>query len=259
MLTSTFVHAPGVGPATEQMLWSQGAIDWKSYQDRAQELRLPARHREALETTVADSIAALEEARIDYFAHNLAKKEHWRAVSEFSKIGYLDIETDGGFGPDSITVIGLYDGFETHTYLKDKNLAQFAFECQDYDGFVTFFGTGFDIPFLKRRFPVLESVFADRFHVDLCPLLKRLGHRGGLKSIEKQLGIARVEEADGLSGTDAIRLWREYRRGGRHSEEALRLLLSYNQEDVVNMKFLLDYALPRMRADSGFPSEIVTA
>ena len=37
MLTSTFVHAPGVGPATEQMLWSQGAIDWKSYQERAKE------------------------------------------------------------------------------------------------------------------------------------------------------------------------------------------------------------------------------
>ena len=80
--------------------------------------------------------------------------------------------------PDSITLIGLYDGFEMRAYVKGENLAQFAYECQDFDGFVTFFGTGFDVPFLKRRFPVLESVFADRLHVDLCPLLSASAIRG---------------------------------------------------------------------------------
>ena len=83
--------------------------------------------------------------------------------------------------------------------------------------------------------------------------MPRQGERRPIVGVRlSSAGIARVDEADGLSGTDAIRLWREYRRGGRRSEEALRLLLSYNREDVVNMKFLLDYALPRMREDSGF-------
>ena len=213
---------------------------------------LPSRHKDSLRETVEDSLAALGAGRADYFARNLPAREHWRAVSQFPKIGYLDIETNGGMSADSITLIGLYDGDETHFYVKGENLAQFAYEAQDYDGFVTFFGTGFDLPFLKRRFPVLESVFADRFHVDLCPLLKRLGQTGGLKRIEQRLGIARIPETDGLSGMDAVRLWRAYRRGGRDAEEARRLLLLYNKEDVVNMETLLHYALPRLETRAGY-------
>lgn len=252
MLTATFIHAPGIGSATERSLWAQGATSWQAYQEGGERLRIPSRHKAALQTTVEDSLAALEDARADYFARNLPKREHWRAVSDFPRLGFLDIETDGGMGPDSVTVIGLYDGHEMHTYLKGQNLAQFAYECQDYDGFVTFFGTGFDVPFLKRRFPVLENVFADRFHIDLCPLLKRLGHTGGLKRIEQTLRITRTPEAEGLSGLDAVRLWRAYRRGGHGADDALRTLLAYNKEDVVNMKLLLEYALPRLTEASGY-------
>ena len=252
MLTATFIHAPGIGSVTERSLWAQGAVSWQAYIENLSRLRIPPRHHTTLQATVEDSIAALDEARVDYFARNLPKKEHWRATSHFPKIGYLDIETNGGMSADSITVIGLYDGEEFHKYVKGQNLPQFAYECQDYDGFVTFFGTGFDLPFLKRRFPVLENVFADRLHIDLCPLLKRLGHTGGLKRIEQSLGIARVPEADGLNGMDAVRLWRTYRQGGRHAEGALHQLLAYNKEDVVNMKTLLEYAQPRLREAAGY-------
>lgn len=257
MLTSTFIHAPGLGPAGERALWAQGALTWEMFLERATQLSVPARIRQTLPASIEESIAHLDAARADYFARLLPRREHWRVAQHFPKLGYLDIETNGGNAADAITVIGLYDGTETHTYIKGQNLAQFAYECQDYDGFVTFFGTGFDVPFLKRRFPVLESVFADRFHIDLCPLLRRLGYRGGLKSIEQQLGLARVPETDGLSGMDAVRLWRLWRRGGPGAEDALRLLLAYNREDVVNLKWLLEFALPRLREHAGFPQESV--
>jgi len=252
MLTSTFIHAPGVGPAAEQALWAQGITDWQKYLDHSHTLKLPPRHKIELAETVAESVTALAEERTDYFARVLPKREHWRATSHFPKIGYLDIETDGGMGSDSITLIGLYDGFDMHFYVKGENLAEFAYDCQDYDGFVTFFGTGFDVPFLKRRFPVLESVFADRLHIDLCPMLKRLGHTGGLKRIEQELKISRVPETDGLSGMDAVRLWRAFRRGGRGADEARSLLLAYNREDVINMQTLLNYARPRLEAKAGY-------
>ncbi len=71
MLTATFIHAPGVGPATEQSLWAQGATSWQAYLDRADELRLAPRHKIALRQTVEDSVAALEEARADFFAQAL--------------------------------------------------------------------------------------------------------------------------------------------------------------------------------------------
>ena len=256
MLTATYIHAPGIGQATERSLWEQGATSWQAFQQNAAGLRLSPRQSTILTVTVEASITALAETRVDYFAHAFPKREHWRAVSEFGeKIGFLDIETDGGVGADSVTVIGLYDGYEMHTYVKGENLAQFAYECQEYDGFVTFFGTGFDLPFLKRRFPVLENVFADRFHIDLCPLLRRLGYRGGLKKIEHDLKINRVPETDGLDGMDAVRLWQAYRRGGRGADEARKLLLAYNKEDVVNMKTLLDFALPKMKEDSGWTGQ----
>ena len=255
MLTSTFIHAPGVGPATEQSLWAQGVTSWQEYLDHHHALKLPPRHKIALAETLEDSVAALEEARADYFARAFPKREHWRAVSHFPKIGFLDIETNGGMSNDSITLIGLYDGFEMRFYVKGENLAEFAYDCQDFDGFVTFFGTGFDIPFLKRRFPVLESVFADRLHIDLCPMLKRLGHTGGLKRIEQQLKISRVPETDGLSGMDAVRLWRAFRRGGKGADEARQLLLAYNQEDVINMQTLLNYARPRLEAKAGYKTK----
>jgi uncharacterized protein YprB with RNaseH-like and TPR domain len=212
------------------------------------------RQREALKRTVEDSLSSLDARRVDYFAQVIARKEQWRAASHFPALGYLDIETDGGFGAHSVTVIGLYDGCEMRAYWNGHNLAQFAYDCQEFDGFVTFFGTGFDLPFLRRRFPVLDNVFADRLHIDLCPLLKRLGHSGGLKRIEEKLRIPRVPESEGLSGNDAVRLWRHWQRGGKNADDALRLLLAYNREDCVNMKLLLDYALPKMHEATGFPA-----
>ena len=252
MLTATFLHAPGVGPATEHSLWAQGATHWQHVLDDADGLKLPPRHRQTLANVLPESLLALQEGRVDYFARALKRGEHWRATSHFPRLGFLDIETDGGMGSDSVTVIGLGDGHDVRLYVKGRDLPQFADDCRDFDGFVTFFGTGFDLPMLVRRFPSLASVFAERLHVDLCPLLKRLGYRGGLKRIEHQLGIARVPEADGLSGMDAVRLWRVYRGGGRGSDDALRLLLAYNREDVANMKTLLDFALPRLQTHAGY-------
>jgi uncharacterized protein YprB with RNaseH-like and TPR domain len=256
MLTATFLHAPGVGPATERSLWNQGAYDWNLFMAQRGALTIPQRQRLSLMETVAESCEMLAQERRDWFARRLPRKEHWRAVSQFPKIAYLDIETDGGMDSSAVTVIGLSDGLETHCYVKGRDLDQFAVDCQDYDGFVTFFGGGFDIPFLKRRFPALGAVFADRFHIDLCPLLKRLGHRGGLKRVETQLGIVRVPETEGLDGLDAVRLWRTYRQGGGDAEEALRLLLAYNKEDVINMKPLLEYALPRLQSLTGYNNEV---
>ena len=59
---------------------------------------------------------------------------------------------------------------------------------------------------------------------------------------------------EGLNGFDAVRLWRLYNRGGRGAEEARRLLIAYNREDVVNMKTLLGCALPKLREDAGWNS-----
>jgi uncharacterized protein YprB with RNaseH-like and TPR domain len=57
------------------------------------------------------------------------------------------------------------------------------------------------------------------------------------------MGIQRSAATAGLSGWDAVRLWREYRRGRRQS---LDILLAYNAEDVRNMTDLLAEGYKRL-------------
>jgi len=256
MLTSTFIHAPGIGKTTETGLWRQGALSWGEFLEDPSAYKVGPSKKQGLIETVERSALMLADRRADYFARSLPSREHWRAIKEFPRIGFLDIETDGGTSGNSITIIGLGDGYETKIYVKGVDLPAFAYECQEYDGFVTFFGGGFDLPMLQRRFPVLQSVFADRLHIDLCPLLRRLGYKGGLKSIERQLKINRVPETEGLSGLDAVRLWDIYQRKGVGAEDALRLLLAYNREDVENMKLLLDFAFPKLIEDAGWLNKL---
>ena len=57
--------------------------------------------------------------------------------------------------------------------------------------------------------------------------------RGGLKSVERQLGIKR--KLKDVDGRGAVELWYEYEAG---NEGALSKLLKYNEEDLVNLEKL---------------------
>jgi len=250
MLTATFTHAQGIGPLTERRLWDAGILTWQAALSApAADLPLTVAQRTMLMPVLEESVAALERRDYRYFSRSLPAKDHWRAAPEFmDRLGFLDIETNGAYGGDAITVIGVYDNIESRIYVRDRDLDEFAEDAAKYSVWVTFFGGGFDIPLLRQRFPQLPF---DQIHIDLCPVLRRLGYRGGLKSIEHQLGIQRAEEVEGLGGWDAVQLWRRWR--SNRDEEALRLLLQYNREDIENLSLLLAFAYGRLKAASGFP------
>ncbi|HET6456469.1 MAG TPA: ribonuclease H-like domain-containing protein [Armatimonadota bacterium] len=254
MLTSTFIHVQGVGYTTERRIWEMGAQTWEQFLEMHPSLPLTDAKKALIIPRVEESIASLSARDHAFFAQTIPSKEHWRAVSEFGgELAYLDIETTGCYRHDEITVIGLYDGIEMRTFIRGKNLDEFPDAVSNYKMLATFFGSGFDIPFIRRMFPNLKL---DQLHVDLCHLLRRLGLTGGLKSIEGKLGIVRRPECEGLDGWDAVRLWREYRRG---SDEALKLLLLYNEEDVINMKGLLEYGYDRLlRETRGRGESLIT-
>jgi uncharacterized protein len=249
MLTRTFVHLPGVGYATEAKWWRAGVADWAAFLESAyahpgaEARRLAGAARlTAMAERVSESQERLSAGDHRYFARELAGRDHWRAFPEFGeRAAYLDIETTGGTEGEDITVIGLYDGRTMRAWIKGRDLDAFPEAVGEYAVLVTFFGTGFDLPMLRRRFPDLPF---DQLHVDLCHALKRLGYRGGLKKIEGEVGLLRSPETRGLSGWDAVRLWREYRFG---SAEALDLLLRYNREDVVNLQALMELAYDGLR------------
>ncbi len=188
------------------------------------------------------SVAALNAGNHQYFERLLGSREAWRAWPEFrDRVLYLDIETDGGPAGDSVTMIGLYDGSEFVALTKGEDLADFPDKMSQAGMIVTFFGLGFDVPMLKKAFP--QAPF-DQIHMDLCFALKRVGVRGGLKKIERQFGIARSGETDGLDGRDAIYLWQRHLRG---DGDALRILTEYNKEDVVNLERLAEITYNKLR------------
>jgi hypothetical protein len=245
LLERTFVHIPGVGAHTERALWNSGCHTWSDLLGGLDRYSCGTADRREVVDHLERSASALSEGRYQYFAPKLGMSEAWRAWPDFrDRCVYLDIETDGGRSGSAVTTIGLYDGNGFQGLVRDIDLGNFPDIISQYSMIVTFFGAGFDLPMLQKRFPSLRY---DQIHLDLCPTLRRLGLKGGLKSIEKQLGLARGEDTDGLTGLDAIRLWRQYQRG---STKALETLIAYNREDVVNLETLAEYAYKRLKAAS---------
>lgn len=253
MLRSTFIHIDGIAHATEQRLWRAGFEDWHALLAYEGELDGVASHGYFREQ-VAESIERLESGHHQFFARPLGLREAWRAFHDFrDSCVYLDIETDGGQSGDSITTIGMYDGVQYTCLVKGSDLENFRDAISKYSMIVTFFGSGFDLPMLNKRFRGLDL---DQIHIDLCPTLRQVGLRGGLKKIEKQLGIGRSDETDGLNGLDAVRLWRRYDRFG--DDAALETLIAYNREDVVNLEHLAEYAYSHLWRATRATAELAT-
>jgi uncharacterized protein YprB with RNaseH-like and TPR domain len=171
-----------------------------------------------------------------------------RAVKKFNKICYVDIETTGlGRGDDYTTVIGLYDGSNVKSYIHGKNINDFLEEVSKYETVVTFNGTLFDLPFIRREF---ANVKLPPIHVDLRFVLASLEIKGGLKKIEEKFGLEREDDLKGLNGYDAVLLWKKYKKD--NDEAALDKLVRYNAADIQNLKFLLNYAYDEKSKRLGF-------
>ena len=240
MLRRTFVHVPGIGATTEKSLWRQGCADWSCYLEGSSRYSTGRADRGEVREFIERSESALEGREHQFFGRHLGLKDAWRAYESFrDSCVYLDIETDGA----SITMIGMYADGEFTCLTKGENLENFRDEISRYAMVVTFNGAAFDLPALRRSFRGLDI---DQIHIDLCPLLRKLGFRGGLKKIEKTLGIERPEDVAELTGFDAIILWRRYY--GLDDARALERLIAYNREDCVNMVRLAEIACERLQA-----------
>ncbi|MBN1804816.1 MAG: ribonuclease H-like domain-containing protein [Sedimentisphaerales bacterium] len=151
---------------------------------------------------------------------------------------YLDIETTGlNYCYSDITVIGiaLEKSKKCHVVqliendLYEKKLLD---SLEGVDEIYTYNGSRFDLPFIKTRLGIdLNQCFK---HTDLMYDCWKHNLKGGLKVVEKLLDIKR--KLTNVDGYVAVRLWFDYVND--HNKQALRSLLDYNQEDVVNLRFL---------------------
>lgn len=236
MLTNTFVHVPGLGSVSEQRLWERGVLTWE---DALGLEKLPpgVRGGDKLATWLKMSVAQHARREAKFFCQALPTADRWRLFSEFrGETAYLDIETTGLGGPDDhITTIAVWDGERLKTYVWGDNLEEFADDIEAYRLLVTFNGATFDLPFLRREF----HIRLEQAHIDLRFVLAGMGFAGGLKRVEKSLGLERGGVAD-LDGYDAVLLWQEYR--DTKERGALETLLAYNAMDAVVLEQLLVFA-----------------
>jgi len=155
--------------------------------------------------------------------------EHWRLFADLrDRVRFLDIETLGLALEDPITVVGISDGQACSTLVRGRDLTRerLARALHGAGLLVTFNGTGFDVPRLRRAFPGLAW---DLPHFDLAVEGRRLGLHGGLKRVERRLGYTRPRDLRGADGPEAVRLWRAH---GAGDPRALRRLVRYCQADV---------------------------
>jgi uncharacterized protein YprB with RNaseH-like and TPR domain len=242
MLNNTYIHIPGVGKSLEQKIWAQGIRTWEEFLEMEDKISIPPARKARISEEIRKSSAHLAAKDCCFFSQCLPSAEHWRAYPLFSdSVAFFDIETTGlSQRRDKITVVGIYDGKEVKSFIKNINLDDVVGEFSKYRLLVSFNGARFDLPFIKSEFPEIEF---KQLHVDLMYPLRRIGYNGGLKNIEKLLGISRSEDTEGLTGFDAVRLWKKYERGDM---EALDKLVEYNKEDVMNLKTIIELTYHKM-------------
>lgn len=231
MLRNTFCHVPGIGPKSENRLWSSGIMTWEDALDQSSELE---RDFPLLHMRICESLGSLEDDDPGYFGRRLPANYLWRLFPDFRhSTAYLDIETNGlGGDRGYVTTIAMYDGDRLYHYVKGHNLDQFARDAANYKVLVTYNGKCFDVPFIESHLRVPMN----QVHIDLRFLLKGLGYTGGLKGCEKKLGLDR-QELDGVNGYFAVLLWRDFRE--KRNRKALETLLAYNVLDAVNLEYLM--------------------
>lgn len=235
MIKNTFILLDGIGEKRERKLWREGILTWDDFFVCKEILDIDCERKKFYDEFLYEAQEALSFRDCLFFSKALKKREHWRLFDQFLEDAVcLDIETNG-LTPEKggyVTVVGLYSLKGYTSLIKGENLSEKILQdyLDNYKYLITFYGTVFDIPFLKKEFPKLQIDHIP--HFDLFFAAKRLGIQGGLKKIETLFLVERDEELKGLNGYDAVKFWRAYLSG--HSE-SLDMLISYNRADTENL------------------------
>lgn len=244
MIENTFILLDGIGAVTERRLWQQNILTWNDFISVQKIKRISSKRKKDYDKKLENAQIKLKNENCTFFSQCLDAKEHWRLYEPWkNKACFLDIETTGFH--HGITMVGIYSYQGYTCFIKGENLEKDALEkeLEKYNILVTFYGRAFDVPFIQREL----GIAIDIPHIDLCFTGKKLGLKGGLKKVEKCVGIERDEDIKGMDGFDAVRLWKKYEKG---DDTSLELLIKYNRADTVNLKVLADIMYGKLKQDT---------
>jgi uncharacterized protein YprB with RNaseH-like and TPR domain len=236
-LENSFIPADGVGETTERRLWERGVTHWEDVLDGA----VSGKRGENLRAFVQRARPRLERGETAFFDAALPSGERWRLAENFraGACGF-DIETTGLDSASSVvTTVSFHRDGETTTLVRGEDLTaeNVAAQFDAADLLVSFNGKRFDVPFLEDEL----GVDVTTPHLDLMYTCRQLGLTGGLKEVEREVGVARDSDVD---GREAVDLWHRYARDG--DDAALDRLVHYNRLDAENLLTLLDETAGRL-------------
>jgi len=229
---NSFIPVRGVGEKTERRLWRDGIRDWEAFEEHGP---LSGKRRNRTMEYIEEARFALRSKDAEFFVRRHPDSEAWRVSRTFEEDAcFFDIETTGlDCNRNKITVVSFHMDTETTTLVRGDDLTPGNVESvlQEAGMLVSYNGKRFDAPFLEADL----GLDVDTPHLDLMYMCRRLGMTGGLKTVEKELGIGRngVEDID---GREAVRLWYAYEDG---DTDALERLIEYNRYDTCNLRTLL--------------------
>ena len=243
-IENSFVPAEGVGERRERSVWESGILTWEAFDpDRAP---LGPKTGDRVESFVAEALERLDDGDARYFGDRFPASETWRLYENFrDDAAFFDIETTGLESThNSVTTVSVTRNGETTTLVRGEDLTAPALRelFADAPMIVSFNGKQFDVPFIEDCF----DISIDAPHLDLLYPCRRIDLTGGLKTIERAVGIDR--DRPDLSGRDAVRLWHRYARDG--DDDALDTLVSYNRDDTENLRNLADVVANRLHEAS---------
>jgi uncharacterized protein len=186
---------------------------------------------------------------------------------------FLDTETTGlagGTGTYAFLVgAGFFDaeGFEVRQYfmrdLDEEPALLSALEAlfREFDGFVTYNGTGFDLPLLETRFVLARRRWpGDRFHLDLLTPARRLWKSRlsdcRLGTLEQH--VLQFTRANDLPGALIPSVYFDYLRRRRPGE--LPKVFEHNRHDILSLAALTGWvaaAVAGAPAPDLHPEELV--
>ncbi len=228
MLRKSFILFSGIGAKKERRLWSEGAMDWsdlfsKSAPSGTSAVRFELENAEA-------NYAAQHDA---YFYDLLPSGERWRMLSSFSKrFAFIDVELDRFSRYAEPTLLGICRGGLYIPLVRGFNLDSKSVEqaLNGADVLVTYNGRRHDIHFLRQ---LLGREGRRLRMIDLRFVARKAGFSGGLKQLERTIGVERSRYVELAAHGQTARLWKMWKSNG--SRSALELLMAYNKEDTCNL------------------------
>ncbi len=231
MIRNSFCLLERISQKKEESLWKQGIKDWNCFLKTEKIKGISPQTKEYYNRRIKEAQQALLDDDSAYFTAKLPAKENWRLYGYFrDETGFLDIEVDSS---GKLIMIGISNYFNSNAFVRGFNLEKrlIAKELEKYKLIVTFNGSAFDLPKLKKQLGIEMKVS----HIDLKSLCLNLGLKGGLKEVEKKLDLKRPAHLRG----NPVELWKAFHASG--DREYLDLLIGYNKEDIENLKGVMDF------------------